>query len=504
MKVNFISSIKSKAVTSILFIIVTFSILFVFVFNNSVIRLRISELKYFLQVVNRENANKDFMNLVSKYEITKRNYNKTTYNKEVDLNEIKLNYLFSEQQNNLKMAITRYKNISRVALIMINAVRKLLGKESLKRFLEEKSNYYINFAYYLEKEKKYNKALSVYKKAILESELSKNKREIIILHQGFCYSILGDYVTARTKYIYIINNSTHENIRLTAILLLKYIDGFNKKIQKISQDNDSLKKTEALFKLISYKKAISVITQIENSVSQKEKPKLYFYKGRCNEELGNTNKAIKIYQDIINTFPNSPYAIFSNRRIFVIGATNDVDNKIKNLASKNNTKLQDTEFNDYTETSKKFPDNFNVKKFLTLNSNNSELQNEISTIKTDKILLSDNIDKYTKSNSTTTTSSSTTSTTTTTTIKVMKKIKKRGSYFTYDKDGKKIKELYYNDLGEFVYYNLFEYDNGSVSKLLHYDTDNTLLYYQLFKYDKKNKLISIKTYDPNGKILEYF
>ena len=85
-----------------------------------------------------------------------------------------------------------------------------------------------------------------------------------------------------------------------------------------------------------------------------------------------------------------------------------------------------------------------------------------------------------------------------------KKFKNEFVYF-YNKQGKKIKEVYYNNIGVLEYYEIYEYDKrGTIKKILHFDSKDQLIYYHSYTYNQKGEKETINTYGPDGKILEYY
>jgi hypothetical protein len=80
-------------------------------------------------------------------------------------------------------------------------------------------------------------------------------------------------------YLEIIRDYNNEEVAITAAVLLQYIDGFQEEISKVMKQDDSIVKTEKLFKLIAYNEAVSVLERIESNSSAEEKEKIAFTRG---------------------------------------------------------------------------------------------------------------------------------------------------------------------------------------------------------------------------------
>ncbi len=75
---------------------------------------------------------------------------------------------------------------------------------------------------------------------------------------------------------------------------------------------------------------------------------------RTYEELGETDRAVDIYQDIVLEHTTSQYARDANRRIFIVGGLSAANKKVRELAIKNSLMLKDATFRKLVEESERF------------------------------------------------------------------------------------------------------------------------------------------------------
>ncbi|HPO50330.1 MAG TPA: hypothetical protein PLO89_08415, partial [Spirochaetota bacterium] len=272
---------------------------------------------------------------------------------------------------------------------------------------------------------------------------------------------------------------------ITALILLEYLEEFNKEIDNVKKNIDNpLEKGEKLFKLIAFKEAENILENLSKEGKNVNREKVLFYLARCKESSGKTSEALRIFQEIIFDNPKSEYAKYSNRRMFVI-ANNNNDEKIENLIKKNALLADDFDFSEFIDVKNNFETNIN-KNAPRENKDKTDVEFIDDSIKKaqaklDKIKISDDKNK--------------------------KPSKKYVNQFVakYDKTGKKIKESFYNEDGNLEYFEIYEYDQkNGLKRILHYDSDKTLLYYHSYKYNSKGEKTTIQTYDASGKILEFF
>ncbi len=313
-----------------------------FTLNDINMTIRFKEMKIYLQKSDREESSIDHIRLVMKYNLYKQMYDERITQDKADVSEFKIDSLLKEKSIYDKIKIPKYEYMSVPALYLINFNRFLLGKESIRDYIDQDSVSYIEIAYYYERNNYYTKALENYEKALATGNLDRSIRASIMLHQGFCYALLGDYEKAKNHYNRIINTYSSESVAITATILLRYLEGFHSEHKKIlNMEKDSISKSEKLYKLLAYKESLAVLNKEESSAKPSQLARIRYYKARCYNELGRTKKSVNTYLRVITSSPASEYARLSNRRIYIIGSRLSNDNNIKKTAVKLNSVLKD-------------------------------------------------------------------------------------------------------------------------------------------------------------------
>ena len=324
------------------------------ILNDVNMYVRFKELQLFLQRSNAsESNNVNHLALVMKYKLHRQMYEKQIKQQDFDLIEMRVKSLLANEQILEKVTDKKYIYLEKPVLVMINGLRYSMGKNPIKNIGDIKSNVYLEIAYYYERNNFYRKALSIYDKAVKESSTDRKTLMNITLHQGFCFSIIGDYDKAKQKYLTLINDFENDDMAIVAATLLRYLEIFKNAADVIKKEKDSVKKGEKLYNIIAYKEALNVFKKIEKKVSPQKKLKLKFLQARCFEALANKKKAFSIYQNIILKKPKSHYARSSNRRIFIMGSVSRKGSKIMKLAINNNRLIKDKVFDKMVQDVKK-------------------------------------------------------------------------------------------------------------------------------------------------------
>lgn len=327
-----------------------------FVFFNDVnIQIRMREVRIFLQRSNRSDNSIDHIGLVMKYRMHKEMYENRMTSAEMNMIEVRINSILAGTDGAVNPAEIKYRYAAIPVTHMINIIRYIIGMPSLSDEETASDIGDIDIAYYYERNRLYLKAIEEYQKILDGGVDDRTLKGGVLLHQGYCYSILGDYQNAKKLYMSVIRDYGDINIAVTAALLLRYIEGFRSEIELVvNSEKDSVEKGEKLYKLIAYRESLEVLNRVENSVPLSEKPRFKYLKGRTYEELGDTDRAVDIYQNIVMDDSSSTYARDANSRIFIIGGLGTGGAKIRELAMKNSEMLNDSAFDRLVEESEKY------------------------------------------------------------------------------------------------------------------------------------------------------
>ncbi|MBN2160502.1 MAG: tetratricopeptide repeat protein [Spirochaetes bacterium] len=341
--------------TEIALVLVTAGAILLMALLNDINRyIRIKEIRIYMQQSNREENNIDHMGLVMKYRIHKRLYENQINNDEADLIEARVNSILAGTDTYRHVSMERYRLLSIPTLFVINFMRAIMGKPPIRDLAEDTTHTLLEVAYYYERNNYYAKALEVYDRALRSGRYSDTYRAGIILHQGYCHSILGDYDIAREKYMEVVKQYGDTPVAVTALILLRYLEGFRSELERVvKSEPDSVEKSEKLYRLIAYREAMQVMNRVEKTVPPAQRARLMYLKGRCYEDLSEKEKAIDAYQGVVTGSPESPYARMANRRIFIAGTMASNGDTVKNMAVMNNQLLRDPVFETMTEQDKK-------------------------------------------------------------------------------------------------------------------------------------------------------
>lgn len=314
-------------------------------FNDINKEVRIKELKIFLQKSEREDNSLDHIGLVMKYRINKRLYEEQMSQEKADMIELRVSSLLSDTMQKKRVPLEQYEILAVPAIYTINFFRSIIGKEPIKDIKDSKSNVFLEIAYYYERNKYYEEALQIYNRALSEGNIDRTTTAGILLHRGFCHSIIGNFKEAKEDYNRIIKEFSDEKVSITAVILLKYLEGFRTEaVRVIKDEKDSIVKGEKLYKLIAYKESLRVLEKVEKDADPEEISRIRLVKARCFEELAEKEKAVNTYQKIIKEDRNSEYAKMANRRVFIIGSIAENGEKLKKMAVMNNEIIRDEGF----------------------------------------------------------------------------------------------------------------------------------------------------------------
>lgn len=332
---KYITEISLIAITTL---IVGLTVLF----NDINIQIRIREIKLFLQRSNREDNGIDHIGLVMKYRLHKEMYENRISGDDKSIIEARINSILAGRDEYAGIQPVKYSYLSIPVLFAINGIRYVIGMPLIEDLSENEVNLNLEVAYYYERNKDYKNAISLYNLILKEPVSGRALKASVILHLGFCYSILGEYNKAKAEYLTIIKEYGEANTAVTAAVMLRYLEGFREEIEKVlKNEKDSTEKGEKLYKLIAYTESYELLKKIENTSTKAEKKKITFFKARALEEMGETGKAVEIYQQIIMDNPKSEYAASSNRRIYLVGSVVYDGDKIRKLSLENNRLIND-------------------------------------------------------------------------------------------------------------------------------------------------------------------
>lgn len=316
----------------------------VFMFNRSVVSIHLNELSNAVDELNKKQRGFNTVDILFKYEINRRLYSGLITEAEYDREELKtISILTQQEAPERKLGIFDY-----ISMPAINGLRFLLGKPFLTLTKEQKeNNAALSLAFYHENNRRFRDAQNIY-----NSFDEQKKQSPVLLHEGYCLSLLGEHDDAVEKLTRIINENRNEEIAATAAILLMYITDFKQKADYLIKNGkgDNIDTVVKLVQLNSFQNAQEMLDRLEKSDTDEEvQAKIAYYRGRLLEETGEKSKAIETYQEMILEYYRYEVAKNANRRILVMSANRSDREEINALAIENNKLLKDEEFENILE-----------------------------------------------------------------------------------------------------------------------------------------------------------
>lgn len=316
----------------------------VFMFNRSVVSIHLNELSNAVDELNKKQRGFNTVDILFKYEINRRLYSGLITEAEYDREELKtISILTQQEAPERKLGIFDY-----ISMPAVNGLRFLLGKTFLTLTKEQKeNNAALSLAFYHENNRRFRDAQNIY-----NSFDEQKKQSPVLLHEGYCLSLLGEHDDAVEKLTRIINENRNEEIAATAAILLMYITDFKQKADYLIKNGkgDNIDTVVKLVQLNSFQNAQEMLDRLEKSDTDEEvQAKIAYYRGRLLEETGEKSKAIETYQEMILEYYRYEVAKNANRRILVMSANRSDREEINALAIENNKLLKDEEFENILE-----------------------------------------------------------------------------------------------------------------------------------------------------------
>ena len=318
-------------------------VVYLYMINQMVISIRLNELKIYLQEFDKSEGSVDHIALIATYEINKKIYEERISQDKADEIEQKINSLSLTVNSDEEMTSDKFHIFFYPALGLININRLILGKSPVKSLHASGDQFKdLDAAYYFEKNFLFKQAIAQYDKALLNKNLSSTLKSSILLRQGYCYALDGADDRAMNNYNIIIKDYSYESSAITASILAQYLEGFSQARNMIlNGKSDPVLKSQKLVNLLAYEQALKIINAAELKSGSKDLPRILYYKARCYSGLGQPEKAVENYLKVITSTPDSPYAKFSNRKLFMIGTSIGGDNAILETSKLLNTRFDD-------------------------------------------------------------------------------------------------------------------------------------------------------------------
>jgi tetratricopeptide (TPR) repeat protein len=339
-------------------IIMLFSVVLLFSFfkvvNDTNVEIRLNELTSYFHDIDIMENNADDIVLVAHYKLNKKLYEEKISRETADAMEHRLQLLSDSRIANIRQEERNTGILKAMSMSLINLNRMLMGKSPIRKIRKKKDPLkLIEEAYYFEKNYAFKKAIEIYRRVLIEGEISRAVTARVLLHLGYSSALMGSYRSAENYYERITREYSRDNIAITASILLKYLRGFEKEKSRVKKSGiGSLDKGEKLFRLQAYDDALSILKAMEIKAAPDQVSRIKYYKAQCYSGIGEPGKAAEIYMGIIATNPGSKFARLSNRSLFLIGNRMGGENRVKRASVKLNRVIKDPILDKMLETEK--------------------------------------------------------------------------------------------------------------------------------------------------------
>lgn len=295
---------------------------FTAILNKDLIEIRLDELNYQLgQAAEIEDA-ANTLSIVSKYELIKRRIENGESEVENYTFEAKMQTLTSKEQFPAGVDIdTEYNNLP-LARLILRGLRFTLGKANINPVQEKEMYDLLETAYYHERRRDYSEAIKRYDQVVLaEKEIKPEVHAAILLHKGFCYSMLNEYEEAKQIFELIISKYPDTDAGILAWKLLDFLVAMEKKREMLEKEElSAFAGGKQCYFLMDYNGSITLFSEfLKREPNNPEATEARYYKGRSHEELGKIEEALTEYNMVIVLDENHKWALESNRRLFMIG-----------------------------------------------------------------------------------------------------------------------------------------------------------------------------------------
>ncbi len=331
------NSIYLKSIALIISLVFLFYIL-----SNSIVEIKLLELKFYVnkeQLFNYELSSKILREKIKNILVSKDDY----------ISELKNNIIESSVMNSSLEEDISISFHERIGLMVVNLVRIISFNEPLNFVEDRKYIYQIQFAFYMERTKKFPIAIKKYEEiAKVYNRSNTYENGFVLLHLGYCYAMIGNTNLALQK-LYITEDifkgtQFSEYARILINVLLEN-DRRGKEIDKLSIPLSE--KADLFYESGRYSDSLAALNKIENRNSKEN-----FVRARSLEELGSINEATGEYIKLIEKNDDRSIAIKANRRVLMIGTIYENNNDLTEYSKQNANSLGDKEFVKTVESAK--------------------------------------------------------------------------------------------------------------------------------------------------------
>ncbi|MDQ3002006.1 MAG: TonB family protein [Fibrobacterota bacterium] len=324
-------------------LLIVMLILFSLYTNEAIIQYRMNEYNRAMETLSQTSNSSHSLNMLARFELIKHRQNQPEED-ETAL-EIKMQSLAS---GNLLVTVIKESSVkSKVIGAAIGAVGFVLGKQKSKTAVPNVARRELEAAYFFERSRKYDKAIEIYTKGLAASNLPPEVSATLLLHRGFCASLIGEYMKAKEDFTEVARLVPRSDEAHVAMKLRELTQALENQVRLAKESLLApFQAGRQLFLLANYAEAAKQLQKvISNSASDSsEKLQSRYLYARSQEELGQDSDAVVTYRTVIQSAPNSEEAKKANRRLYVLGKFYSNDEDLAKSALKKIEQYQDFKF----------------------------------------------------------------------------------------------------------------------------------------------------------------
>lgn len=293
-----------------IFFLFGFFLLFFVISSQAIVGVKLQELRFGIlrdQLMNYELSSQTLRERLKQMFLSKDDY----------LTEVKVNILESGIMNSeLQDTDLKIGYRDRLGLAVINFVRYLNFKPSLELEEQQKTILRLQFAFYMERTRKFPIASKKYQELEDDNPNSlSDEMAFTLLHHGYCLVMMGDRDRAFVKLTKVRDLFPGTHYAENAALLISFIEENQKKKDDLKSKS---KKPEelaySLFQSGDYEETLRTLESLPILTKDQS-----YIKARAMEELGRTSNAVQEYIQLVKQKENRDVAVRANRRLLLIG-----------------------------------------------------------------------------------------------------------------------------------------------------------------------------------------
>jgi len=305
-------------------VLVVVCVLAVLVFSSilgrDLIDYRISELDFLLEQAAEIKESSDTLSIVGKYELIRRRIERgenalSNYTLEARTVALSTESILSGLELRQTKALIPLR-------FFLRPLHFVMGKSTFDPQNVEQQANFIEIAYYRERSRDYKGAIESYETALSKRVYSKpDVLAAILLHQGFCHSMLTQYADARVCFQEAIERYPETDAGILAWKLLDFLDSleeYRKLVQ--SRDLSVFEAGRQAYFLMDYRSSIAHLNRyLDETEEEAYAAEARYFKARSHEELGEIDEALKEYEALICAQDDRQWAVEAGRRVYMLG-----------------------------------------------------------------------------------------------------------------------------------------------------------------------------------------